>query len=763
MKKVLLLFLVCFLTFSCNNEIRLENPSVEAEVVGIRVAHAPEQMMYFVNERLDLSGLIVNAVYADESEKEIQGYTVSITNGTVLNKIGTTEIDITYKGFLCSLSIVVYDESQSYKEIYEKGFIGQTINLLTATDFIPDARFTPIFDLESLYRLKPSVNKMRSQEIETVVGTNIISFAEQIKSSFNKKLSKGVDLSVLSIPSMIDFGLSAKLDTNYESSYQTEEYYCRSTYLYEEEEIGLKGYYNIKSFTKYLTEEFKNDALAVGTGLMSPKEFVEKYGTNVLMSSIVGSSYNALYHVSTTDDIMKKEFDSNFKKNFEVSLFGLASSGNNSGLDLNYLCEKDTKNTNSGFRAYAVGGGVSDFSTGKGASEGFKQWINTITYDNTVVIDVPDESLYFVWDLLDDTYSDTKVILNEYFTSECESLNEKFINAAAKYQTKEIVKFDETTGILTIDLGYFYENNEWDKINYSFYENGVLTVMPKYNFVPVKKILIQGRYGKENSNGMVINAIIDGLSIKLSDQFRSNVEIEFENVGIIGAEGISAVDLSECDGISETILIFTGKNTISSKGNSITAVESASKKTVIKSGKNSRLVVTGAAGISSSPDGGNAIQANNLYIQGDIELSINGGKGLNGEAGADGYRQSMGQYGQKGGAGGHGIICNSLSIEAPLSDILISGGSGGSGGKSGESKLGGWKLWEKGVDGPDGGDGGSCIVARQKPSIEADITYSPGLGGNGGSAGSWGDQWAVGCYAGNNGSRGIDGKMILII
>ena len=758
MKKVFTIVIICFLFIACNignNEILSE------KMVGLKVIQEPRNSIYYVNENLDLSGLIINAVFADGSEKEVKGYTLSIEEGAVLKELGRKDILISYNNFSCKISVNVYEEGHSFAGIYEKGHIGQTINLLKAKSLIPETKFNTIFDLERLYCMKPYQRNKNTQMVETVGDSNFKGLSKQVKSSLNKKISNAGDMSVIGIPGMIFSGLNSNNGIRYNNSYKTEEYYCKTTYKFEEEEIGLDNYYNSSAFTPFLTDEFKQDASLVGKGEMSAKSFIEKYGTNVIMSSIIGASYNVLCHISTTDNDLKSELNSKLKSKIESSIFKSTSEGTK--LDSGILRNQDTWDTASYFKAESFGGSIFNFSTGKSAREGFNQWKKSIKADNTSIIDVPDESLLFVWDLLDNSFYQTKQVLYEYFVSECEGLYEKLISTSEKFKTKDTFSFDEINNVVVIDLDYFYDNTIWEDLNYSYFEDGVLTVMPKYNYVPVSKVIIKGQYGARNKNGIITEDIITGLSIKLSDRFYSDkVEIQLENIGIIGKENFPVIDLTGCTGIDEVEIKILGKTYLSSNGSS-PVINADCKQTLITSEDDKQLVeICGGNGSQESPNGGNGIVAKSMIIKSASELHISGGAGYKGKNGADGYGGNRGTKGEDGGNGGNGIKCTMLTITYPTSEIYISGGNGGQGGSSGESKLGGIKLGEKGVDGADGGDGGSCIVTQSTPVIDATVYYTPGSGASGGTGGAWGGEWAVGCYPGDNGSYGSSGANIQI-
>ncbi|MDR0372129.1 MAG: bacterial Ig-like domain-containing protein [Nitrososphaerota archaeon] len=64
-------------------------------LVGINVT-LPSKLVYTVGEVLDLTGLVVTAIYSDGSPKVVTDYTITPLNGTVLPIVGTQNITISY-------------------------------------------------------------------------------------------------------------------------------------------------------------------------------------------------------------------------------------------------------------------------------------------------------------------------------------------------------------------------------------------------------------------------------------------------------------------------------------------------------------------------------------------------------------------------------------------------------------------------------------------------------------------------------------------
>ena len=88
---------VNYLTFNETFKITV-NPRPKV-LTGISLNTDNVKKEYFEGENLDLTGLVVNANYDDNSSEEVNDYTADPADGTALNVIGEKEIVISYNGF----------------------------------------------------------------------------------------------------------------------------------------------------------------------------------------------------------------------------------------------------------------------------------------------------------------------------------------------------------------------------------------------------------------------------------------------------------------------------------------------------------------------------------------------------------------------------------------------------------------------------------------------------------------------------------------
>ena len=114
--KGLLLLASLSLLASCNVPVNPgddgdggDTPVVPAEkqVVGLELNTEDVKKVYEIGEALDLTGLVVKAVYDDESKANVSGYTTNPANGTVFNEDGQKVITVSYKGKSAEFNVTV--------------------------------------------------------------------------------------------------------------------------------------------------------------------------------------------------------------------------------------------------------------------------------------------------------------------------------------------------------------------------------------------------------------------------------------------------------------------------------------------------------------------------------------------------------------------------------------------------------------------------------------------------------------------------------
>lgn len=90
-----------------NNHNNDDNNKPEKQFTGYTLATNNVKVNYIEGETLDLTNLKVYKNYSDSSKEEVTTYTVSPTNGTTLNEVGTVTVSVTIEGLETPLTFEV--------------------------------------------------------------------------------------------------------------------------------------------------------------------------------------------------------------------------------------------------------------------------------------------------------------------------------------------------------------------------------------------------------------------------------------------------------------------------------------------------------------------------------------------------------------------------------------------------------------------------------------------------------------------------------
>lgn len=99
--------------FTAAFTVEVKGQEAEAVLESIRISRQPDKKTYKTGEKLDLTGMVVEAVYSDKTVKVITDYTVS---GYDKSKTGEQKVVITYQGKTAEFKVKVTGQSQGGKE-----------------------------------------------------------------------------------------------------------------------------------------------------------------------------------------------------------------------------------------------------------------------------------------------------------------------------------------------------------------------------------------------------------------------------------------------------------------------------------------------------------------------------------------------------------------------------------------------------------------------------------------------------------------------
>ena len=715
--------------------------------------------------------------------------------------------------------------------------IGESVNLLKGsyTDFASGT--ISIFNKELFNNLPKNEANIKMQNTNIVCHENLLSYIDHISNGVSSKIGMTASVGYAGI-AKATAGFTFSIDKKYEKKTQDETkcIFYDMEYMFIDKRVEIQGYNDTSKLAAVLSDEFLNDALKIQNGDMTAKDFISKYGTHVVTSGIYGAKFNLHYEMITDSSIASTTFGTDIKTEIstqiDASIYGVdVGIGSSSSTEVNYSAFQSNTSSDmqTRFNVKAVGGSptammaesLSQFST---ICQSWADGINNP--ENHVIIDVPDGSLFFVWDYLGQEYIGAKNILNHYFYSECDESYYALKDKVSSIYRDSFI-FDDITGTLHFNLSGLqdYDSASLEGVNYTMNgldifdnETGVLTVFPQYDGKEVKKIVFEGSYLTKDKLGRKISTIFTPFTIKLDQWWENDVVIEFKNFAFEAGANNYAIDLSHIH--SSTVAVNVEGNSYIKGGNSnynaYIAINAPNKCLCI--GGNGSILIEGGDGFNGSfsgadgKNGATAIVANEIIFDIIGEATIiggNGGNGVSGKYGTDGKSYvghddrnetkdganggngTDGQDGGNAGKGGYayeaeGIILSNGSIIA-IGGKSGNGGFGGNGGKGGKGQeSGGWGTKAgNGGNGGDGGNGGNTYIVAASDGSENITTIAgtlelingeagtPGgkaYGGRGGAKGMHCDAENCGQFLtkgsdgspGYNGSDGIDGTIVYI-
>lgn len=691
--------------------------------------------------------------------------------------------------------------------------IGKSVNLITGsyTDFDPEKS---IFNLVLFNTLNAAPKTVANHKTTVYYSDNIEEYTNKLTESISNKISTSLSVGNDKV-AKVTGGYSYKVEDTYEKKTynKTQTIFYNMEYRYRGEEVAIQGNNLISTLSAILAKEFLEDAEALQNPELTEqqkidaaKQFIEKYGTHIITEAVYGAGFNARYEMLGSKDSIENTFGTNTEAEItgkiQATLSGVEFESevkDTASFDTKIFTGVVSSTITSKFIAEAFGGSAANMvmTSLDGFSDACESWANTIKDDEKyVLVDVPDGSLYFVWDFLGDDYAVAKDILNEYFLFACGKQYDA-INAKVRDMYKDIYEFDADTGTLTIDFsdcqnldGASLEGIKETLNGREVYESSkhVFTVYPKYNFENIKKVVFKGAYQTEIKEGEHIDSRFKDFCIKFDDDWKEDIVIEFENFAYEAPAGYAGLDFSEVESKKITIIMNGASKIIG--GNGITYVDEkngqstecfngfegirASNQNLIFTGSG-EIEIIGGKGINGGSNvevvyynssgskiteiythydgakGGAGVKCLSMTVNTDGLIWIYGGDGSSAYDRPSGDNDGDGNNGKNGFAGGNGgVAIEAIDINVQSGTLDIKGGNGGEGGNGSECNWGGNNV--KGGKGGDGGDGAVAISSSTFVVLNTEKVCSINVaGGSGGKTGKRG-----GCHNNEHGTGWLE-------
>ena len=754
------------------------NMELNNEVYWDEVDGAVEYKVYILPNKTEV---YTTDTYIDLEEFFSEGDTLQVRITAIADKNGV---------FANSKPSAYYTFEVPGLSIVKTKGIGDAVNLLTGsyTEFADGV--VSIFDENKFKTIRINEDTSVAKNTTNVtyqegLADYLTQHTGNVTSKINMNASVGED-KIAKVTSGYEFEVSSKYETK--SYSQTLAAFYDMHYYHIEKKVELNGYNAKGAFSNKLSDEFINDALAVGNGDMTPYDFIAKYGTHIVTSGIYGAKLDVHYELLTSKSDASSAFGGSIKENITAQVsasmkgvdFGSdISTGTTTNYD-NFVNASNSKKQTK-FELNTLGGGnvvIQDLVNPlSNFSELCSAWVEGFS-ERSVLIDVPDNSLFFVWDFLEgEEFAEAKDALNTYFYNQC---NDSYYALKDKVSSlySESVLFDEESGTLTVDFAGLLKYGEDAHLNLYLnygdatadstgvtYKNNLFTVYSAVEGQPIKKVVFKGAYYQRDKLNRLITTEYKNFAIKFDKWWSNDIDIEFDSFGYESTLNCIALDFSE---VQSSNIHITIKNQVYMKGSN----GENGKIGFYAPGKNitfdgdGELLIRGGHGASADAyndqgngynggHGGCGMVVGNLVLDMTGKLTVKGGDGGHGYVGAKGWDSTKKGYkgtghkelgigkgdagtggqggtggiGGTGGAGGNGgnsVEAKSIKVES--GSYLFTGGTGGSGGTGG-----------KGGTGGPGGDGGDDDYVGFLTDDGNDYPGHGGKGGTGGTGGRGGD------------------------
>ena len=282
-----------------------------------------------------------------------------------------------------------------------------------------------------------------------------------------------------------------------------------------------------------------------------------EYGTHAMTGLVVGGRYTITYTVMTNS----AEVAESVKLAFSASLsFGsyMEALGANFKFDVSGASEYISKDSETkavlSVEYHGGQGGLLASTNSAAANSALSSWSNTVNSTNGVAVGFTDKGAVAISSLLNYISAGLGNKYEEYIDTKADALYHELYDKYTITPTLDVTVSDDN--ILRIDLTDFKGDGSIDDVYHTNMFKGVFNVYPKMFGKRIDKIVIDGCFDEFNEN------LLDKFSIKLSEDWNRDVEIEVNNVGVIAASNNGFIDVSSYPAHLDVNINYTGINAI---------------------------------------------------------------------------------------------------------------------------------------------------------------------------------------------------------
>ena len=393
------------------------------------------------------------------------------------------------------------------------------------------------------------------------VKTYNYSSVNEMMSKHEEEFSTNFELGVPSVGS-IKSKFKASIGINHN------EYKYNETFLVD----GIVGYqvYTIKGYDDRLlkhclSEQFLKDVKRQSTktaGLTKDADLAryiyETYGTHVVLGVKTGGNYLAKYTISTNNESVAKSVKSNFETSGSID--AVVKVGLDMGLESNSETSWSNSETRANFDLTWSGTTAGATTSPEGMNSAMGKWSEALANDDTPVwIEFSKDGLIPLYEILGDIDTDVAKEFVKLFADNAgiayEELYKEYIESC-NFPMQVYYDNDNGNNVLEIDLSNYQNNGTISAYDPNFLE-GVLTVYPSMYGRYIDKILVKGALAETTDP-----TLINNFTLALSGTWHRDVEIVFENLGVVCASETGIVDISKVKGNAIIIVEYSGMNVI---------------------------------------------------------------------------------------------------------------------------------------------------------------------------------------------------------
>lgn len=376
---------------------------------------------------------------------------------------------------------------ERYNSYYSGKGLGKPVNLLTDS-YINVISGVNIFNQSELSKLIVETNKLIKGNIVEFSSETIDEYIDEWNHIIDAKLNiskiKPGEKKIVSQKSL-DLNIEYQNGYSIKSLDETTTVFHTLNNVFQYEQYSFSNYKNDSIFKNILSNDFIQDARNLQNNIdeNNIKAFLNKYGTHVITSVIIGANLKMQYSFVGTKSTVDE-------KNHNAGAISVAASKNywegsgSLGIDTNSNSFSSNKDININISISFNGGtnqgmGLTNGVDISNLSEFYKKWAPTTNdKDNCVLVDVGDNSLYCIWDLLDDgEFNILKSALNTYFENQSSAhysrLMEKlsslyYVEDGTQEHPFIISEADDFSKIESNPRAYFKLNDDIDFDGYNY-------------------------------------------------------------------------------------------------------------------------------------------------------------------------------------------------------------------------------------------------------------------------------------------------------